>query len=253
MSSIIQKSPGTCTDTSLQKMNELVIHVNSEDDIKFTPSCNAEEISLRIVGDGNFWTDSNCNVSAGKTIDRVGRVDTYASKGEYDIFISSRYLLTSLTMIAYWKVALGYRPATIDCAGLSALGRAGNLVAIELNRINTINLDCIDFDKFYNMDIMYTEGSMNVSQIGYDSKMSGLRLAAAPNIVGDASDICHGGQMTSIVISQTTGCTGTCDQWATKEFSAGRRSGTVTVTMPGDAGVGYRVTFSSTGWTKQQM
>ena len=236
------------TDESLPKLGEIMFDINIKHNFTFeflvhssTPSYDA-----RIMGEGNFFTDSTFSVPAGKAITVSNPShQLFLSSGQYKLGVTPKYGVQSL------GVDLGnlsdLDSITLDCSQLkysdytfSALvqhwklenfsgDNMKNCTMISANGTNGLNIDVAEFKKV--TDAMT---SINISNTG---------------AYGDAVDA-FGNKINleRLVLGNLTGITGSYSQICDSLFRNGKISGNLILSTPDSGGV-KTIRFTESGWS----
>lgn len=268
MSCIQMKLDEAVSDTTLRKLDEWVIDVQSTlnrnlEIHAYGSSTPPETIEVRVIGDGVLYTDNTYTTPIGKTttLSAATTWNLYLGAGTYKVYLSNKYKLTYLmSRNTAYNFAHSVR---IDCKYLSYQEHWGTL---DLNGVKLDNFDQFAIDKIgsfrlYNCGLN-CDMSLFINKILPTTTLQKFVLDNDPTVTGDASDLgtihafVNSENNTTVSIRRTSAdqnLTGTYDEFCDKLFAAGKTSGTLQVHMPEDPSgdEAYTIVFSATGWTRQ--
>ena len=267
MSCIQMKLDESVTDTTLRKIDEWVLNVQSTvnrhmEIHAYGLSTPPETIEVRVIGDGVLYTDNTYTTPIGKTttLSAATTWRLYLGAGTCKVYLSNKYKLTYLQ-----SLNSGYdfaHSVSIDCKYLPS---EQYWMTVDLNGVKLDNFDQFAIDKvgsfrLYNCGLN-CDISLFTSKILPSTTLSKFILDNDSTVTGDASDLgsinafINSANGTVISIRKETDdqdLRGTYDQFCDKLHAAGKVSGTLQVHLPGDpAGDGtYTITFSGSGWVR---
>lgn len=258
MSCIQMKLDDTVTDSTLRKIDEWVMNVQSTLNRHMRIFSTASEtIYARIIGNGVFYTDDTYTTELGTTatltLAQGGHL--YLGAGEYKVFLTNKYKVINIESLQpSYDFA---HSVSIDC---KHLGYSETWITINLNGVKLPNFEQFAIDKTDNFRL-YNCGldcdiSVFVNKILPTTTLQ--RFVLQDNsVTGDATEMgsIHAfvnSPNNTVVSIRGTGMTGTYDVFCDKLYASGKTSGTLLVHMPGDPSNDgtYTITFSESGWTR---
>lgn len=262
MSCIQMKLDDNVTDSNLRKIDEWAIQFNSSINRQFevhAPS--AQTITARIVGNGQFYSDSSFTTPIGKTVTlSSANWIMYLGQGTYTVYLSNKYNITLIKSLPE-SVQLNHE-LSID---YKYLGYLNNWFSIDLHGVSAVNFDKLALDKLYelrmyncnvNCDIADIASKLNpgvnFGRFAFDDGMT----YGDSTILGDLPIWNSAPNGTAVSVRRRSidqPFTGTYDVFCDKLHAAGKVSGTLYVHMAGDPieDGAYLITFSDSGWTRQ--
>lgn len=233
------------TDENLPKLGEIFVDVamSHNFDFEFFPMPGVE-YTARIIGDGNFFTNSSYSTSAGKSVTQTTN-RLWLSSGTYKLGIAPKYRVMAFG---------GDLPNLTDLNGLAVdcsqfkycLEHTFSLSAQHWKLTN------ISGDNMSMCSMLSANGATSVNfDVAEFKKMTHLENFNVSNtdVYGDLVDACGAKLNLTRLIASNTACTGTHGAIADAMFANGRTSGQMVVSVPDGAGV-KTVTFSPSGWTE---
>lgn len=236
------------TDESLPKLGEIMFDINIGHNFtfEFLVQSSTASYDARIIGEGNFFTDSTYATSAGKNVTvSQPRDQLFVSSGQYKLGITPKYGVQSLGIDLPNLADLD--SIILDCSQLaysqysfSALvqhwklenfsgDNMKNCTMISANGTNGLDIDVAEFKKITN-----ALTSVNISNTG---------------VYGDAVDA-FGNKvnLTRLILANLSGLTGTYTQICDALFASGKTSGDLIISTS-DSGGAKTVRFTAGGWS----
>lgn len=258
MSCIQMKLDDNVTDSSLRKIDEWVMDVQSTRGRHMSIySTSTETIYARVIGDGVFYTDDTYTTELGKTaaLTQAQGGNLYLGAGTYKVFLSNKYKLRNIESLLnsyHFEHSI-----SIDCKYIGYLETwlTLNLNGVKLQNFEQLAIDQVDNFRLYHCGLD-CDISVFIDKIRPATNLQRFILDD-DSVTGNASEL---GSLHSFVNSPNnavvyirgTGMTGTYDEFCDNLFSQGKTSGTLRVHMPGDPSGDdtYTITFSESGWTR---
>lgn len=239
---LILKLDETVTDQSLPKLDELVIDVNLKSNTTFRyVARNGVSRTGRIVGDGNFWTDSSYSTSAGDTVTQ-SMSEFYLSRGNYRLFFTKKYEV----------IEIGVNLPLVDMDGFS-FDCAQMKYCVPLFNMNASHWNLKNFtgDNMKNCNFLNASGctSLNVDVSEFKkitNDITSINLGAT-KCFGDAVNAFGDKIKLTLLSLSNTECTGTYAEICDAMVANGRTSGTMLIAMPGEET--KSITFANGGWS----
>lgn len=258
MSCIQMKLDDTVTDSSLRKIDEWVMNVQSTLNRHMAIySTSTETIYARVIGDGVFYTDGTYTTELGTTatLSQAQGGHLYLGAGTYKVYLTNKYKLRNVeSLLNNYDFA---HSISIDCKhlGYSETWMTLNLNGVKLENFPQFAIDKVDNFRLYNCGL---DCDISVFVNGILPTTTLQRFVISDDsLTGDASELgsIHAfvnSPNNAVVSIRGTGMTGTYDEFCDKLYASGKTSGTLLVHMPGDpSGDGtYTITFNAGGWTR---
>lgn len=182
---LLTKLNGAVENDSLCKIGELRIHITSVD----SPTTASQSISiginapisLEIIGDG-YFTDSALSDNQGKTKALAQSGTVYFSNGNFDISISKKYVLNSISF------GDSNKNKGIDLADLYACSTIGQLYIWGSASVG----DYSDLKSLVRLQILNTTGISNIkgklSDLANLTNLTGLAVSSIDGDLGSLSN-----------------------------------------------------------------
>lgn len=234
---IITKLEGSVTDENLMKLGELKIHIKASDNFTLGYQLyDAHEYTARIVGDGNFFTDSSFSQSAGKTITKTSFA-TYVSAGEYDIVFTGKY---DVLQVMFNNVI-----NTGTMVDAEDFNFAGNFRTFSLKYCTVRNLEKLKFENITTLNIDHCSSNFDVDLLDGTTNLTNVAFSYESGVTGNITSLAGNINATNLSVYQTS-VTGTYADLGDALFANGKHSGDVDVY---DKTTYKKLRFSSSGWT----
>lgn len=239
---LILKLDESVTDPSLPKLDELFFDVDSSANFPFTVTVdNAEQYTARIIGTGNFFTDSSYSTSAGTTVTQSSTT-LYLSSGTYRVGITKKYSLRGFGN--NFSIA-NPNAISFDCENLKYSKYTFAFYASYWKLSN------FDGDNLKNCVLINASGAtgFDVDVVEFKKLTSSLYSVniGTTDAHGDAVDAFGDRTGLTLLVCSATQCTGTYQDICDAMFANGRTSGTMTISVNDGAGA-HTVTFTNSGW-----
>lgn len=267
MSCIQMKLDEAVTDSTLRKIDEWVLNVQSTTNRHmeihaYGSSTPPETIEVRVIGDGVLYTDSTYTTPIGKTttLSAATTWHLYLGAGTYKVYLSNKYKLTNLVSL---NSGVDFAHSVrIDCKHLSyeEYWSTLDLNGVKLENFDQFAIDKVGSFRLYNCGLN-CDISLFINKVLSTTTLANFIIDNDPTVTGDASDLgtinafVSSANGTVVSIRKKTAdqnLTGTYTQFCDKLFASGKTSGTLQVHMPGDPSEygTYTITFSESGWTR---
>ena len=257
MSCLQIKLDDTVTDSTLRKIDEWVMNVQSTRNRHMSIySTSQETIYARVIGDGVFYTDDTYTTELGttSTLTPAQGGHLYLGAGTYKVFLSNKYKLRNVeSLLNSYNFE---HSVSIDCKYLGYLETwtTLNLNGVKLQNFDQFAIDQVDNFRLYNCGLD-CDVSVFINKIRPTTTLQRF-VVNDDSLTGDATELgsLHAfinSPNNAVVSIRGTGATGTYNDFCDKLFAAGKTSGTLQVHMPGDPSEDgtYTITFSASGWT----
>ena len=239
---LILKLDENVTDPSLPKLGELFFDVDCSHNFTFTFSANGgAQYTARIIGTGNFFTDSSYSTSAGTTVTQ-STTALYLSSGTYRVGITQKYIVQDfgLDLNLADTGALDF-----DCSNLDYCQYP---VALHFSHWNLKNISAKNVEKATLINCSGTTGlDADVAIFKNATLLTSVNIGTT-DFYGDAVDAFGDKINLSLLATSTNNTTGTYQDVCDAMFANGRTSGTMTIMTNDGTGV-HTVTFSAGGWS----
>ena len=238
---LILKLDESVTDASLPKLGELFIDVDCSHNFTLTFSADGgAEYTARIIGTGNFFTNSSYTTSAGTTVTQ-STTSLYLSSGTYKVGITQKYIVRDfgLDLGLVDTGALDF-----DCSNLDYCEYG---VALHFSHWNLKNISAKNVEKATLINCSGATGIDADVEIFKNANLLTSVNIGTTDFSGDAVDAFGNKMSLALLVCSSTQCTGTYQQICDAMFANGRTSGTMTISVNDGAGV-HTVTFTNSGW-----
>ena len=236
------------TDESLPKLGEIMFDVNIGHNFtfEFIVQSSTASYDARIIGDGNFFTDSSYAVSAGKnvTVTQPSH-QLFVSSGQYKLGITPKYGVQSLGIDLPNLTDLD--AIILDCSQL-AYSQYGFSALVQHWKLENFS-----GDNMKNCTMISANGTtgLAIDVAEFKKITNALTSVTIPNTgaYGDAVDA-FGDKvnLTRLILSNLSGLTGTYTQICDALFANGKTSGNLVISTPDIGGI-KTVKFTAGGWS----
>lgn len=238
---LILKLDESVTDQSLPKLGELFFDVDSSHNFSFTFSTNGGvQYTARIIGTGNFFTDSSYSTSAGTTVTQSSTT-LYLSSGTYRVGVTQKYIIRD------FGNDLNYADRgslDFDCSNLDYCQYP---VALHFSHWNLKNISEKNVEKATLINCSGTTGLDADVEIFKNATLLTSVNIGTTDFYGDVVDAFGDKINLSLLATSGNNTTGTYQDVCDAMFANGRTSGTMTIVTTDGAGI-KTVTFTGSGW-----
>lgn len=240
---LILKLDENVTDDSLPKLGELIFEVNAANNFSFGYlTNNATEFTARIIGEGNFFTDSTYQTSAGTEVTQTSP-SLFLAAGHYKVAVTQKYILKE---IGHNFGLVDKGAVSFDCSNMEYSEFTFSFQASHWNISN------FSGENMKNCVLFNASGAtgFNVDVAEFKKLTSSLYSVniGSTDAYGDVVDAFGSRTNLSLLACSMTQCTGTYQAVCDAMFANGRTSGTMTIAVNDGTGV-HTVTFTQSGWT----
>lgn len=238
---LILKLDESVTDPSIPKLGELFFDVDCSHNFTFTFSADGgAQYTARIIGTGNFFTDSSYSTSAGTTVTQ-STTALYLSSGTYRVGITQKYIVRDfgLDLNLADTGALDF-----DCSNLDYCQYP---VALHFSHWNLKNISAKNVEKVSLINCSGTTGlDADVAIFKNANLLTSVNIGNT-DFYGDVVDAFGDKINLSLLATSANNTTGTYQDVCDAMFANGRTSGTMTINANDGAGA-KTVTFTGSGW-----
>lgn len=255
MNSLITKVPGSVTDDTLSKYDEISFEINlvntdSANDRKVVLRSSVGSASVRIVGNGHF-TDSTNTSDLGKTM-TFGTANTtlYLSNGSYILFVE-KLPLGTMQFFPSRKGILKKRNESLAYSKVTFLNMS------HCSFPENFTLKDLKCSSFINASFANSDLHADLSDLAAATSATTLSLNNMAYARGNIAELGPCVSLNSLYINSSAGIVGELKDLLDAMVDAGRTSGTLSVNGA-SSGVTYNgsslslksFTFSGSGWSE---